>query len=75
VLTFGMLGSAMSGAMAGQTEPTAGFGSMIAVIGIVGLFFFVYSIVLLVFYCLPGTKGSNKYGSDPYGDDIEQVFA
>lgn len=30
---------------------------------------FVGAIVLLVFYCLPGTVGPNKYGEDPKQDD------
>jgi uncharacterized membrane protein YhaH (DUF805 family) len=46
-----------------------------AAMGIFGLLFFVYSIVLLVFWCLPGTKGANRFGEDPYGPDVEQVFA
>jgi len=37
--------------------------------------FFVYSIVLLVFFCLRGTRGANRFGDDPYGPDVEQVFA
>ena len=42
---------------------------------ILGLVMFVYMIALFVFYVLPGTKGANKYGADPYGQDVEQVFA
>jgi len=33
----------------------------------VALIMMVYSIVLLVFYCLPGTRGENRFGADPYG--------
>lgn len=40
-----------------------------------GLAFLGYTIVLLVFYCLPGTKGPNRYGHDPYGADLDEVFA
>lgn len=42
---------------------------------IFGLIFFVLSIVLLVFFCLPGTNGANRFGEDPYGANIEEVFA
>lgn len=49
--------------------------SMVAGIGIIALLMFVYMIVLLVFYCMPGTKGPNRFGEDPYGQDVEQVFA
>lgn len=33
-------------------------------------------LVLLVFYLLPGTKGKNKYGADPYGtpDATAKIF-
>ena len=33
------------------------------------------SIALLVFYCLPGTVGPNRFGSDPKGSDLGDVFA
>jgi uncharacterized membrane protein YhaH (DUF805 family) len=46
-----------------------------AVFGIFGLLFFVYSIVLLVFLCLRGTPGPNRFGEDPYGADVREVFA
>lgn len=35
----------------------------------------VMAIVLFVFTVLRGTQGPNKYGPDPYGADVEQVFA
>ena len=44
-------------------------------IGIFAIAMFVYSITLLVFYCLPGTRGANRFGEDPYGADVEEVFA
>jgi len=40
-----------------------GFGSA-GVLGLIGL---ACCIVLLVFYCLPGTPGDNRYGPNPYG--------
>jgi uncharacterized membrane protein YhaH (DUF805 family) len=40
-----------------------GFGSA----GILALIGFFCVVVLLVFYCLPGTPGDNQYGPDPYG--------
>ena len=57
-----MMVRSMSAATA--TGSAAGFGAA----GIVGLIGFVCVIVLLVFYCLPGTAGDNGYGPDPYGD-------
>jgi uncharacterized membrane protein YhaH (DUF805 family) len=44
-------------------------------IGLFALAMLIYSIVLLVFWCLPGTRGANRFGEDPYGADVEQVFA
>ena len=37
----------------------------------------VAGIVLLVFYCLPGTPGPNKYGPDPLGGatNLNETFA
>jgi uncharacterized membrane protein YhaH (DUF805 family) len=68
VATFGMAFSATPGS---QPPNLAGAGIMMAV----GLAFFVYSIVLLVFFCLQGTRGPNRFGDDPYGADIGEVFA
>lgn len=33
------------------------------------------SLLLLVFYCLRGTSGPNKYGEDPYGGIALDVFS
>ena len=51
----------MSAAAAAGTVP--GFGAA----GILMLIGFVCVIVLLVFYCLAGTPGDNRYGPNPYG--------
>ena len=32
-------------------------------------------IALLVFYCLDGTRGPNRFGSDPKGENLSDVFA
>ena len=42
---------------------------------ILSLVTLVYAIMLIVFYCLDGTKGPNKYGPDPKGQVDAQVFA
>src|SRR4051812_13203192 len=36
---------------------------------IVFVVFAVYSVAVLIFFCLPGTKGANRFGEDPYGAD------
>lgn len=64
--------------MPAATDPTAAAEPNMGAFGvtmILGLVLFGYMIALLVFYALPGTKGENRYGPDPYGADIEQVFA
>lgn len=50
--------------------------SMSLVGGLFSLVGFFGSIALLVFWCLPGTNGPNKYGPDPLGGvgDLSQTF-
>ena len=57
VLAFMLGGAAMMG------NPMAGFG----IAGIFMLIGFVGAIVVLVYYCLSGTPGDNRYGPNPYG--------
>src|SRR4051794_36628867 len=76
VLMLGSLGSVMAAAAAGGAaspappNPAIFIGTMV-----LGLVMFVYMIALLVFYCTEGTKASNRYGDDPYGANVEEVFA
>ncbi|HEX4694776.1 DUF805 domain-containing protein [Sphingomonas sp.] len=60
----------MMGAMS-LSLSMVGLGSMIMMLG--GLL----GIVLIVFYCLPGTPGPNKYGPDPLGGgaNLNETFA
>lgn len=76
-LLFGSVFSMMGSAMAGTAEPSAGAGGMLLFTTLLGLVMMVYGIVLLVFYCLPGTPGPNNYGPDPYGaqENLEGVFS
>jgi uncharacterized membrane protein YhaH (DUF805 family) len=66
-----VLGTSLS---SGQTGPSRGVGLAIAS-AIFALAFSVYSIVLLIFFCLPGTRGANRFGDDPYGANVAEVFA
>jgi uncharacterized membrane protein YhaH (DUF805 family) len=68
-----VMGSAFStlGAANGSTSSIPN----VALVAIVALVFFAYSIMLLVFYCLAGTRGANRYGEDSYGADVREVFA
>ncbi|WP_299327362.1 DUF805 domain-containing protein [Parasphingopyxis sp.] len=43
--------------------------------GIVGLAWLVGAIVLIVFCCLDGTPGANRYGDDPKGRGLADTFA
>jgi uncharacterized membrane protein YhaH (DUF805 family) len=51
---------------------STGSGGLSTILSLVVL---VYAITLIVFYCLDGTKGPNKYGPDPKGQVDAQVFA
>lgn len=42
---------------------------------LLGLIPLIGVIILLVFYILPGTKGPNKFGPDPYGKTQVEVFS
>lgn len=71
---------AFSTFMSAATDPTAAAEPNMGAFGmtmILGLALFVYMIVLLVFYVLPGTPGPNNYGPDPYGahENLEGVFS
>lgn len=73
VFMFGVMSPAIRSAASGNTPPPSP--AFAIGIGILGLVMFVYAIGLLVMYCLPGTRGPNRFGDDPYGADVEQVFA
>ncbi|WP_422058671.1 DUF805 domain-containing protein [Sphingomonas sp.] len=53
-----------------------GMSSMVILGGIALLGGFICSIVLLVWYCTPGTSGPNRFGEDPKGTDLDapEVF-
>lgn len=36
---------------------------------------FAAVIAFLIFMIMPGNKGPNRFGPDPYGEDVEKVFA
>ena len=59
----------MSGAASPASMTGLGTASIFFMIG------FALAIVVFIFSVLPGTKGPNKYGEDPYGADMEKVFA
>jgi uncharacterized membrane protein YhaH (DUF805 family) len=42
---------------------------------LMGLIPVVGPIILLVFYCIEGTRGPNRFGPDPKGADVGQTFA
>ena len=61
VLAAGAMASGSMGAMAG--------------VGLLGLVAMAGAIVLLVFMVLPGTKGDNRFGADPYGGASSRAAA
>ncbi|HEX6604400.1 MAG TPA: DUF805 domain-containing protein [Sphingomicrobium sp.] len=58
-------GAAMVGGAASGSA--MGFGAGMGIAMIFMMIGAVCAIVLLVFYCLPGTPGDNRYGPNPYG--------
>ena len=46
-------------------------GGSVMLFGLLGLVVLVIAIVLIVFYCLRGTAGPNRYGQDPYGNGAD----
>jgi uncharacterized membrane protein YhaH (DUF805 family) len=73
LIGFVMIMPAMMSGAAGAANPfslaTAGTAGIFMLIGL------VLGIVVFIFTVLPGTKGPNKYGDDPYGGDLGEVFA
>ena len=54
-------------AMQGTASMPVGF-SIFAIVGVLAIL--AYAIVLLVWSCLPGTKGENRYGADPKAGEM-----
>jgi uncharacterized membrane protein YhaH (DUF805 family) len=63
----------LGGVMAAANPNAPGLGGVLVIIGMVGVF--GLALTLLVFYFLEGTRGPNKYGPDPKGQQADQVFA
>lgn len=63
----------LAGMMAVSSPDMAGVAGILALISMIAVF--ALAITLLVFYVLEGTRGPNKYGPDPKGQDTGQVFA
>lgn len=54
--------ASVAGAAAGQDSM-----AMVGLGGVFSLVSFIGWVVLIVFYCLPGTVGPNRFGPDPLG--------
>ena len=54
--------------MAGPAILAGGMGAGLGLAMLLMFVGFVCAIVLLVFYCLSGTPGDNRYGPNPYGE-------
>ena len=64
-LAFVLGGAAMMGGAA--TGSAMGMGAGMGIAAIFLLIGAACALLLLVFYCLPGTPGDNRYGPNPYG--------
>jgi uncharacterized membrane protein YhaH (DUF805 family) len=63
-----------AGAVAAGGGMGAAMGGL-AITGLLGLITFVGAVVVFIFDVLPGTNGPNRFGPDPYGSDVGEVFA
>ncbi|HJS46248.1 MAG TPA: DUF805 domain-containing protein [Rhizomicrobium sp.] len=41
---------------------------------LIGLIPYIGGLIMLVWYCIPGTKGENRFGPDPLQQDVAEVF-
>jgi len=62
------------GVLAGGAAASGSMGAL-AGAGLVSLLALVGAVVLLVFLVLPGTRGDNRYGPDPYAGDAAATVA
>jgi uncharacterized membrane protein YhaH (DUF805 family) len=64
----------LSPAMRGDLTATPSLGSA-AIAGVLALIVLAIAIALLIFYCMEGTPGDNRFGPNPYGETGESVVA
>jgi uncharacterized membrane protein YhaH (DUF805 family) len=70
LIGFAMMGPALlNPEQAATATASMGIGGIFMMIGA------VMALVLFVFSLLPGTKGPNRFGPDPYGENLETVFS
>jgi uncharacterized membrane protein YhaH (DUF805 family) len=67
VVPYGLGFVLMLSALAGGMLSLIALGSISFLVGAIG------AIVLIVFYCLPGTSGPNRFGPDPLEDTPEHL--
>lgn len=65
---LGGLAAIFGGVFGGSPAFAIAGGVLIFVAGICG-------IVVFVFFCLDGTRGANRFGADPKGADLHDVFS
>ena len=63
----------IAGMLALSSPDMAGIAGILGLVGMVAAI--GLALTLLVFYFLEGTRGPNKYGPDPKGQDTGEVFA
>jgi uncharacterized membrane protein YhaH (DUF805 family) len=72
-----VLGLGVAGSLASGNASNGAAATLAIAFGVCGLAVFVLGIVLIVFMCLDGTRGPNRFGPDPKdpGGDLESVFS
>ena len=56
-------------------QDKSGWFALILLGTIVPLLGWLFTIALIVFMCIEGTRGENRFGPDPKGENIADVFA
>ncbi|MEA1071423.1 DUF805 domain-containing protein [Sphingomonas sp. LY160] len=59
-------------ALVGQAGGDLTSSTSVGAVGILTLVAGIAGIALFIFLVLPGTKGPNRYGEDPYGHDVTE---
>ncbi len=79
IVLYGVGAMVLIGGLMSRTAGSiAGMGALAIVGGLAMFAGFIAAIVLLVFFCMPGTAGLNRFGPDPLdpsgAQDLEDVF-
>jgi uncharacterized membrane protein YhaH (DUF805 family) len=58
-----------------RDQDKSGWLGLLIVPSLVPYIGWIFTIIIWVFMCIEGTRGENRYGPDPKGENIADVFA